>query len=166
MKTKVEPPANGPKPAPKPAVKIFGVGGAGVQLLDAMIGGEFTGASFAVIDTDGPSLAASTAPVKIQLETKLLRGLGTGGDPERGRALAEEQFSTLMTACEGATVAPLGSGLINQTFLVTANAERTVLQRLAPIFSPAINENIAAVTGALAAAGLALATYHPWRPRP
>jgi len=111
MKTKVEPPANGPKPAQKPAVKIFGVGGAGVQLLDAMIGGEFTGASFAVIDTDGPSLAASTAPVKIQLETKLLRGLGTGGDPERGRALAEEQFSTLKTACEGATVVFILAGL-------------------------------------------------------
>ena len=92
-------------------IKIFGIGGAGVQLLDGMIGGEFTGASFAVIDTDGPSLAASTAPVKIQLETKLLRGLGTGGDPERGRALAEEQFATLQTACEGATVIFILAGL-------------------------------------------------------
>ena len=111
MKAKPETPANGPQPAQKPAVKIFGVGGAGVQLLDMVIGGEFTGASFAVIDTDGPSLAASTAPVKIQLETKLLRGLGTGGDPERGRALAEEQFSTLKTACEGATVIFILAGL-------------------------------------------------------
>ena len=92
-------------------IKIFGVGGAGVQLLDTMMGGEFTGASFAVIDTDGPPLAASAAPVKIQLETKLLRGLGTGGDPERGRALAEEQFSTLKTACEGATVIFILAGL-------------------------------------------------------
>ncbi|MGA9453272.1 MAG: cell division protein FtsZ [Verrucomicrobiia bacterium] len=92
-------------------IKIFGVGGAGVQLLDAVMGGEFTGASFAVIDTDGPSLAASAAPVKIQLETKLLRGLGTGGDPERGRALAEEQFATLKTACEGANVIFILAGL-------------------------------------------------------
>ncbi|MGA3284526.1 MAG: cell division protein FtsZ [Verrucomicrobiota bacterium] len=92
-------------------IKIFGVGGAGVQLLDTVMGGEFTGASFAVIDTDAPSLAASSAPVKIQLETKLLRGLGTGGDPERGRALAEEQFATLKTACEGATVIFILAGL-------------------------------------------------------
>src|SRR5208282_6091706 len=92
-------------------IRIFGVGGAGVQLLDLVIGGEFTGASFAVIDTDGPSLAGSSAPVKIQLETKLMRGLGTGGDPERGRALAEEQFSTLKTACEGATVVFILAGL-------------------------------------------------------
>ncbi len=49
--------------------------------------------------------------MKIQLETKLLRGLGTGGDPERGRAIAEEQFATLKTACEGAEVVFIVSGL-------------------------------------------------------
>ena len=96
---------------PKPAVKIFGVGGTGVQLLDPLLGEEFTGATFAAIDTDAPSLASCPAPVKIQLETKLLRGLGTGGDPERGCALAEEQFSTLTAACEGATVVFILAGL-------------------------------------------------------
>ncbi len=70
---------------------------------------------------------------------------------------------------EGATVAPLGSGLINQTFLVTsvpasdAGPRRAVLQRLAPIFSPTINENIAAVTSTLAAAGLATPRLLPTR---
>jgi len=111
MKAKTETHAAIPQPAPVPAVKIFGVGGAGVQLLDEVIGGEFAGASYAAIDTDGPSLAASPAPVKIQLETKLLRGLGTGGDPERGRALAEEQFATLKAACDGATVMFILAGL-------------------------------------------------------
>jgi Ser/Thr protein kinase RdoA (MazF antagonist) len=55
---------------------------------------------------------------------------------------------------DGATLSPLGSGLINQTFVVEAGGQRFVLQRLAPIFSPAINHNIVAVTCALAAAGL------------
>jgi cell division protein FtsZ len=41
----------------------------------------------------------------------LLRGLGTGGDPERGHALAEEQFTTLKTACEGAEVVFIAAGL-------------------------------------------------------
>ena len=54
---------------------------------------------------------------------------------------------------DGATVAPLGGGLINQTFLVEGGGERFVLQRLAAIFPPAINDNIAAVTQALARAG-------------
>jgi cell division protein FtsZ len=111
MKTTTETPAAVPEPTQKPVVKIFGVGGAGIQLLDAVIGAEFTGASFAVIDTDALSLAASAASMKIQLETKLMRGLGTGGDPERGRALAEEQFATLQTACEGATVIFILAGL-------------------------------------------------------
>lgn len=93
------------------AIKIFGIGGAGVALGDALNQSEFAGASFAAIDTDAQSLAVSSATVKIHLETKLLRGLGTGGDPERGHALAEEQFSTLKAACEGAEVVFIVAGL-------------------------------------------------------
>src|ERR1019366_6882594 len=51
------------------------------------------------------------ATVKFHLESKLLRGLGSGGDADRGRALAEEQFSTLKSACEGANVVFILSGL-------------------------------------------------------
>ena len=111
MKTKTESLDAVPEAAPKPAIKIFGVGGAGVQLLDALNAEEFAGAGFAAINTDAALLAASSATVKIHLETKLLRGLGTGGDPERGRALAEEQFSTLKSACDGANVVLIIAGL-------------------------------------------------------
>ena len=92
-------------------IKIIGVGGAGVSLLDTLDGGEFAGAGLVAINTDGSSLAASAATVKIHLETKLLRGLGTGGDAERGQAIAEEQFSTLKTACAGADVVLIIAGL-------------------------------------------------------
>ena len=92
-------------------IKIFGVGGAGVSLLDTLDVAEFIGAGFMAINTDGASLTASTATVKIHLETKLLRGLGTGGDAERGQAIAEEQFSTLKTACDGADVVLIDAGL-------------------------------------------------------
>jgi len=110
------------------AIKIFGVGGAGVTLGDTLDLGEFSGANFTAIDTDAHSLAASSANVKIHLETKLLRGLGTGGDPERGHALAEEQFSTLKSACEGADVvfiiAGLGGGAGSGISPVLARAAR------------------------------------------
>ena len=113
MKTKTENPPAAEVPQTR-TIKIIGVGGAGVIIADAMNSGEFSGAQFAVIDTDAQSLAASTATLKMNLETKLLRGLGTGGDPERGRALAEEQFATLKSACDGAdavlVVAGLGGG--------------------------------------------------------
>jgi len=111
MKTNPQSPAAVLEPSKTPAVKIFGVGSAGVTMLDLLNGEDLAGAGFAVINTDAPSLAASSVPVKIQLETKLLRGLGTGGDPERGRALAEEQFATLKAACEGADVVFVIAGL-------------------------------------------------------
>ena len=89
---------------------------------------EFAGASFVAVNTDATSLAGSTVALKIHLETKLLRGLGTGGDPERGRAIAEEQFATLKTACEGTDVifivAGLGGGAGSGITPVLARAAR------------------------------------------
>ena len=94
-----------------PAVKIFAVGNAGDALLGALAPAEFAGAEFAAINTEAAALAASSAPVKIHLENKLFRGLGSGGDPDRARALAEEQFSTLKAACAGANVVFILAGL-------------------------------------------------------
>jgi Ser/Thr protein kinase RdoA (MazF antagonist) len=64
---------------------------------------------------------------------------------------------------ESAALVPLGNGLINQTFLVTTERERFVLQRLSPIFAPEINHNIAAVTDALFSAGLVTPRLVPTR---
>jgi cell division protein FtsZ len=94
-----------------PAVKIFGVGNAGGVLLGALATAEFSEAAFAAVNTDAVALAAATGTVKIHLENKLLRGLGSGGDPDRSRALAEEQFSTLKAACAGADVVFIVAGL-------------------------------------------------------
>jgi cell division protein FtsZ len=95
----------------QPVVKFIGVGNAGLALLGAVATPEFSGAEFMAINTDAASLATSAATVKIHLENKLLRGLGSGGDPERGGALAEEQFSTLKSACAGANVVCILAGL-------------------------------------------------------
>jgi len=53
-----------------------------------------------------------------------------------------------------ATLAPLGSGLINRTWLVTAGDRRYVLQQVNPIFPGAINEDIQAVSAHLRSRGL------------
>jgi cell division protein FtsZ len=89
-------------------VKVFGVGSAGVAMLGAI---DFTGANFAAVDTDPVALAAFTGSEKILLETKMLRGLGTGGDPERGREVAEAHFAQLKSSCAGAEVVFLFAGL-------------------------------------------------------
>ena len=111
-----------------PVVKIFGVGNAGGTLLGALATPEFDGVTFAAINTDAAALAAVPATVKIHLENKLLRGLGSGGDPDRGRALAEEQYSTLKSACADAAVvfiiAGLGGGAGSGISPVLARAAR------------------------------------------
>lgn len=57
---------------------------------------------------------------------------------------------------EPGSVEPLGSGLINQTFLARSrDGEWRVLQQVNPIFPPAVNEDIEAVTRHLAARGVA-----------
>ena len=112
----------------QPVFRMFGVGNAGITLVDSLDALEFSGAEFAVINKDATGLATSAAPVKIQLESKLLRGLGSGGDPERSRALAEEQFSTLKSACAGADIvfilAGLGGGAGSGIAPVLARAAR------------------------------------------
>lgn len=92
-------------------IKIFGLGTAGVAMLEAMSRGDFAGAGFVAVDTDAASLAHSTAPERIQLETKMLRGLGTGGDPERGRELAEAHAVQFKSACAGVEAVFLVAGL-------------------------------------------------------
>jgi len=106
-----------PTPAPalettiRPVIKIIGIGTAGVGLLETLTAPEFSGAALVAISTDQAALTASTVPHKFLLENKQLRGLGTGGDAELGYALAEENFATLKSACAGAHVILLVTGL-------------------------------------------------------
>jgi cell division protein FtsZ len=100
-----------PASAKSVSVKIFGVGTAGVHMIEQMLDGGFAGASFVAVNTEAAALTATTVPDTLCLETKLLRGLGTGGDPERGHAAAEENFQKLKDACVGVDVMILVAGL-------------------------------------------------------
>ena len=101
--------AEGPRPALVP-VKVFAVGGAGLKLQEQIAQCALPGASFLAVGT-AAEIAGSAAAEKVELESKLLRGLGTGGDPERGRAAAEENFTRLKDACAGAAVVFIVAGL-------------------------------------------------------
>jgi cell division protein FtsZ len=103
------------KPAPvgprTASLKIIGVGSAGLNILEqvAALGGSHM--TRVAVNTDGASLLASTATEKVCLESKMMRGLGTGGDPERGRASAEQHRSALQGVCTGADIVFLVAGL-------------------------------------------------------
>lgn len=55
----------------------------------------------------------------------------------------------------GIAVAPLHGGLINDTFAVDSDAGSFVLQRVHPVFTPQVHDNIAAVTARLVERGIA-----------
>lgn len=74
-----------------------------------------------------------------------------------------EKVLRAFSGLENASIEPLGHGLINQTFLLSTDDGRFVLQRLSAIFAPEINHNIAAVTRALATAGLPTPQLVPTR---
>jgi cell division protein FtsZ len=92
-----------------PCFKLFALGGAGIHIMEQL--GDLPGTKCIAVNSEPVSLQASCPAEILHLETALLRGLGTGGDPDRGRALAEEHEAKLKALCEGATTVFLLVGL-------------------------------------------------------
>ena len=76
-------------------LKVIGVGGAGGNAVNRMIGAGLRGVDFIAANTDLQALNQSLAPVRIQMGTHTTRGLGSGGDPAQGRRAAEEDEQTV-----------------------------------------------------------------------
>jgi cell division protein FtsZ len=98
-------------PSSSLSIHCIGVGNAGLAMLEAVAARQLPGVTCVAVNTDDDALKLSAATRKVCLEPHALCGLGTGGDPERGRELAEEQFALLQAACEGASVVFLLAGL-------------------------------------------------------
>lgn len=73
-----------------PKIIVFGVGGAGVNIVNNMILSQLDGIKYVASNTDGQSLANSLAERKVQLGIKCTKGLGAGSNPEIGHQAAEE----------------------------------------------------------------------------
>lgn len=97
--------------APKPVLKVIGLGGAGCNAVNRMIELGITGVEFIAANTDAQILQQSLAPVKIQLGPRLTRGLGAGGNPSIGEAAAEESYRELNAALSGADMVFLTAGM-------------------------------------------------------
>ena len=72
--------------APARSIKVIGVGGGGGNAVNRMVQAGFEGVEFIVANTDLQALQANPAPVKLQIGSKLTKGLGAGADPNVGRA--------------------------------------------------------------------------------
>ena len=91
-------------------IKVIGVGGAGGNAVDNMVGSS-AGVEFITVNTDMQALSATLAPTRVQLGAELTRGLGAGADPEVGRRSAEESRQAFAELLAGADMVFITAGM-------------------------------------------------------
>lgn len=103
----------GVRPATPPGavIKVVGIGGGGGNAINRMIASGVTGVEFIALNTDHQALSANRAGLKIQIGSKLTRGLGAGARPEVGRDAALEDTEELLDALSGADMVFVTTGL-------------------------------------------------------
>ncbi len=92
-------------------IKVAGVGGAGGNAVGRMIEAGLTGVEFLAINTDLQALKDSQAHQSMQIGAELTKGLGSGGNPLRGKGAAEEDSERIATALGGADMVFVTAGM-------------------------------------------------------
>ncbi len=91
-------------------IKVVGVGGAGLNAVNRMIDAGISQVEFIAVNTDMQALHMSDAPVKIHIGRELTQGLGSGAEPDVGRAAAEESYDQLKQALRGSDMVFVAAG--------------------------------------------------------
>ncbi len=92
-------------------LKVVGVGGAGGNAINRMIGAGLRGVEFIVANTDVQALSQSLAPTRVQIGLSTTRGLGSGGDPSQGRRSAEEDEQVIADALADSDMVFIAAGM-------------------------------------------------------
>ncbi|MFC1478869.1 cell division protein FtsZ [Candidatus Margulisiibacteriota bacterium] len=92
-------------------IKVVGLGGGGTNAVNRMITSGLKGVEFWAVNTDVQSLNVSLADHKLQIGTKLTKGLGAGANPVEGHAAAEESREDISLALEGSDMVFLTCGM-------------------------------------------------------
>jgi len=74
---------------------VIGIGGAGRNAVSNMLEANIQGVEFIIVDTNKLGFRRSNVPLTLQIGEKLTNGLGTGSNPDVGRAAAEESIEEL-----------------------------------------------------------------------
>jgi cell division protein FtsZ len=99
-----------PRPVGTPVLRVIGVGGAGVNAVNRMIEAEIEGVEFIAINTDLQSLQQSSAPETLHIGDAITRGLGSGSNPELGRAAAKEEHDRIKAMLRGSDMVFIAAG--------------------------------------------------------
>ena len=92
-------------------IRIVGIGGAGGNAINTMIGAGLVGVDFIVANTDVQALQMNLAPTKLQLGSDLTKGLGAGANPEIGRRSTIESEEELGRHLQGADMIFITAGM-------------------------------------------------------
>jgi len=92
-------------------IKVIGVGGAGNNVINRMIGGGVEGVEFVVINTDKQDLNKSVCKNKVQIGEKLTNGMGAGSKPEIGQKSAEESRAAIAKVLENTDMVFITAGM-------------------------------------------------------
>lgn len=92
-------------------IVAVGVGGGGGNMIGHMINEGVEGIEMVVANTDAQVLQTSFAPVKIQMGSRLTKGLGAGMKPSVGKDSAIENYDDIRAALEGADIVFIAAGL-------------------------------------------------------
>ena len=92
-------------------ILVIGVGGAGNNTVNRLMESGIVGAECIAINTDLQHLNAVHAHQKILIGEKLTRGLGSGGDPNIGRAAIEESIEQVEKVLEDVDIVFVTAGM-------------------------------------------------------
>lgn len=96
---------------PGRVVRVVGVGGGGVNAVDAMIRARMKGADYVAVNTDRRSLDRSAAGTKIAIGGTITNGQGAGGDVSAGESAAREAADEIGRALAGSELVLIMAGL-------------------------------------------------------
>ncbi len=92
-------------------IKVVGIGGGGSNAVNRMIAAGVRGVDYVACNTDLQALRQASAPAKLQIGSRLTKGLGAGGDPDVGRNAALEDQERLAEGLKGSDMVFLAAGL-------------------------------------------------------
>ena len=114
----------------KAVIKVFGIGGAGVNAVNNMLTSGLEGVQFYAANTDAQALLSSKAPEKIQIGGEVTKGLGAGADPDVGYAAAKESVEEIRKALEGADMVFVTAGMGGGTGTLGASVVAEVAREI------------------------------------
>ena len=98
------------RPSGGPVLRVVGVGGAGVNAINRMVEAEIEGVEFLAINTDLQSLQQSAAHETLHIGDAITHGLGSGSNPELGRAAAREEYDRIKAMLRGSDMVFIAAG--------------------------------------------------------